>query len=91
MTDASDTTLIIDDYARVTPIIQFASEVSAQCCQSLNGHIERGRTNTHSDEMKRRVCSVLHVQSSVNVGCMSTLYFLTAHFFLNQSSRHASS
>ena len=91
MTDASDTTLIIDDYARVTPIIQFASEASVQWRPSLNGHIERRRTNTHLREMKRRAFSVLHDLSSMNVGCLSTLYCLTASFFLNQSSRHASS
>ncbi len=91
MTDASDTTLIIDDYAHVTPIIQFASEASAQCRPSLNGHIERRRTNTHAGELRRRACGVLYDLSSMNVGCLFTRYCLTSSFFLNQSSRHASS
>ena len=91
MTDTSDTSLIIDVFARGTPIIENASDVSVQCCPSLNGHSERWRTNTHSREMKRRTWRVLHVLSSMNVGCLSTLYCLTAGFFLNQSSRHASS
>lgn len=91
MTDTSDTSLIIDVFARGTPIIENASDVSVQCCPSLNGYIERWRTNTHSGDMKRRACIVFHVLSSMNVGCLSTIYCLTASFFLNQSSRHASS
>lgn len=91
MTDASDRTLFMDVFARGTPTIENVSEASAQCCPSLDGHIERGRTNTHLGELMRRTCSLLHDMRSMNVGCLSTLYCLTAHFFLNQSSRHASS
>lgn len=91
MTDTSDTSLIMDVFARGTPIIENASDVSVQRRPSLDGHIERRRTNTHSGELRRRTCSVLHDMSSMNVRVLSTLYCLTARFFLNQSSRHASS
>lgn len=84
MTDASDTTLIIDDYARVTPIIQFASEASVQCCPSLNVHSERWRTNTHVGDMRRRTCSVLQGLDWTNVGCLSRLLRLTfVIYFIN--------